>query len=564
MGGFKPSMNQNDGYSLTRDGFSGPLRVFTADQCASIVRHWRHVKQEPPADWRKAWAAVDRVFFDLATRPQLLAIVREALGNDVVLWGAGIVERAPQRIHVWHTDIESSVGDKFVSVWIGLQNTSRESALKLITGSHRFGKPIQQAAFERGAKRGSYDDEEVLGWAKDYDPAARLVQPDSADGEAIVFDGRLWHGSKNTRESGTRLALLLQYAAAEQQVPRPDFSQLEWPFRFAVEPLPVVAVSGNVNGKQPRVVPAPAPGRYSGAPMGSVRKPLAIPLGDDPGKGWRKYDVARGSTPNAASMSAHVTVLSPGRSPHPPHVHVEEEILIVLDGEAEILLGESADPTQARVVRVPAGAFAYYPAYQYHTIRNSTATPITYLMFKWYGPPAETERQAQTGIFRFSELLKAPAGKPKQSERFFEHPTAYLENLRAHVTTMQPGVGYAPHADNHDVAIVVLSGTVRADGDTLGPFGTYFFPAGTMHGMENVGGDVARYLVFEFHSPSPEFQRTFDGGSVNARPIARQSKKKAEERGKIRTLGRKLERGLRRLISPKRKRVDGADRQTIN
>ena len=33
--------------------------------------------------------------------------------------------------------------------------------------------------------------------------------------------------------------------------------------------------------------------------------------------------------------------LSPGHSPHPPHTHVEEEILIVLQGEADILIAEA-------------------------------------------------------------------------------------------------------------------------------------------------------------------------------------------------------------------------------
>ncbi|MEX2127600.1 MAG: cupin domain-containing protein [Xanthobacteraceae bacterium] len=521
-----------------------------------IVRHWNHVKREPPTDWRKAWAAVDRLFFDLATRPLLLSLLREALGNDIILWGTGVVERPPGRVHEWHTDIESSVGDKFVSVWVGLQNTSRVSALKLIAGSHKFSKPIQQAAFDRGAKRGTFADEDVLAWAREYDPSARFVQPETADGEAILFDGRLWHASKNTRANGTRLALLLQYAAADQRVPRPDTRQIEWPFRFLAEPLPVVVVSGKAEGKQEHIVPVPAPGRNSRNPIASVSEPLVLPLADDPAKGMRRHDIMRGWTPNASFMSAHVSVLSPGRSPHPPHVHVEEEVLIVLDGDAEILLGDSPDPAQARVERVRAGTFAYYPSYQYHTIRNASATPITYLMFKWYGPPAEIEGQSQTGLFRFSELLTSPPAKAKQSERFFERPTGYLGKLQAHVTVLQPGAGYAPHADKHDVAIIVLSGQVKAADGTLKPHGVFYFPAGVMHGMENVGKDTARYLVFEFHSPAPEFARTFDVQLARgAQPVAR--KPKQQKQGK-RTPGRFLESGLRWLVSPLTRKIERA------
>lgn len=81
-------------------------------------------------------------------------------------------------------------------------------------------------------------------------------------------------------------------------------------------------------------------------------------------------------------MSSHVSVLSPGHSPHPPHSHVQEELLIVLKGEAEILIVESPDPARARVERLVPGYFVYYPAYQHHTLRNPAASPVTYLMFK--------------------------------------------------------------------------------------------------------------------------------------------------------------------------------------
>ena len=75
-------------------------------------------------------------------------------------------------------------------------------------------------------------DDMVAGWAKDLDAKAGLVQLDMTDGDALVFDGRLWHSGPNDRRHGARTALLLQYAAAETPVAVPDFAQLEWPFRF--------------------------------------------------------------------------------------------------------------------------------------------------------------------------------------------------------------------------------------------------------------------------------------------------------------------------------------------
>lgn len=351
MAGVSAAWEPSGQFSLVDDGLVGPVKLFTPDQCALAVRHWRHVKGCAPAGWHKSRAAADRFFFDLASRPALLALLRPALGNDIVLWGASVVERTPGRVHVWHTDIESSGGEGFVSVWIGLENTSLESSVKFIPRSHRYGKPVQQLVHEREMPDGAASDETVLGWARDFDASARIVQPEAADGDALLFDGRIWHGSHNMRTEGKRAALLLQYAVAGTQVRKPRSKHFGWPFQFDGQPPPVVVVSGKADASRNHVVRAPEPNKTSRVRAGTVCKALEFPLAEDPEKGWKPYKIFHGSTPNAQSMSAHVSVLSPGRSPHPPHAHVEEEILVVLDGEAEILIGDSADPETARVER---------------------------------------------------------------------------------------------------------------------------------------------------------------------------------------------------------------------
>ena len=81
----------------------------------------------------------------------------------------------------------------------------------------------------------------------------------------------------------------------------------------------------------------------------------------------------------------------------------------------------------------------------------------------------------------------------------FESPTVHLGKLHAHITDLQPGAGYPPHADAYDVAIVVLSGQVETLRPKIEPFSVIYYSAGETHGMKNVGDTVARYLVFEFH-----------------------------------------------------------------
>jgi mannose-6-phosphate isomerase-like protein (cupin superfamily) len=197
-------------------------------------------------------------------------------------------------------------------------------------------------------------------------------------------------------------------------------------------------------------------------------------------------------------MGAHVSVLSAGHSPHPPHAHREEEILIVLDGQADIVIAESPDDANPRVVQLHEGSFVFYPAYQHHTIRNSISEPITYLMFKWRGALAEGEEPLETAFVNL-DSMPAPPPAPFAATPLMEGSTAYLFKLHSHLSTLEPGTGYTAHADDHDVAIVILSGRVESMGRAFDPYGVLFYAAGEMHDMKNIGQVSARYLVFEFH-----------------------------------------------------------------
>ena len=495
--------------NISQSGVIGPVRLFTSDQCRLITAYLRR-DARPPADWGKGGAVTDRVLYELATRPALLAPITQWLGDDVILWGAQLIERKPQESHPWHTDIESSSQDGgFVSVWVGLENTSQESALQFITRSHLVGKTIQQVAREKGLRRGTASSDQILAWAKEVEPEAEFVQPQMSDGEALIFDGRLWHGSYNSRRQGTRLALLLQYAKADTQVRIPDFEQLEWPFRFLASQPPVIRVSGTSSDDINRITPPPPASLNGDSILFSTIHPLPLPLAEDREKPWRPHHIFCGTTPILDFMSCHISILSPAHSPHLPHAHAEEELLIVLDGEADLII--SADPqlAGARVERARPGAFVYYPSYQHHTIRNSSERPVTYLMFKWRGSADSRARQPlATNIFSYD--LFSNEEKPRWGEHLFNQATTYLDALTSHVTVLQPGAGYDPHIDPYDVTILLLAGTVETLSETVTAPCVIYYQAGEPHGMRNVGRTPARYLVFEFHgatSSAPLWRR---------------------------------------------------------
>ena len=105
-----------------REGFLGPLPVLTTWQRELLVRHLNRGAHVAPAVWEKGRATSDYLFYDIATQPEILGILRLLLGENVILWGASVVSRQPGQIHPWHTDIETSRADmRSVSVWIGIR-----------------------------------------------------------------------------------------------------------------------------------------------------------------------------------------------------------------------------------------------------------------------------------------------------------------------------------------------------------------------------------------------------------------------------------------------------------
>ena len=498
----------NASQTLEEVGFFGPVRIFDEEACPAIVRRLR--SSLTPLEWQKGNAAGSAAFFEVARTPAIVDRVAGILGEDVMVWGASLVERKPGQVHSWHTDIETSdPAGGTVSVWIGLENTDRRSSLQLVSRTHRLGMTIQERARQAGKPRGEVHAEDVLEWAGALDPESELIQPDVGNGEAIFFDGRLWHGSHNTNSGKTRLAILLQYARPERPIRIPDLSRLEYPFRFLEEPWPpCVMVRGSSRTENNRIVPAPID---LGVAESWVHS-LELPLERNPETGWKPHGIHRGATGTLRSLGCHASVLDPGKSPHEPHAHEEEELLIVLDGEATLVIeGEEGD---LREETLRPNAFVYYPAWQGHTIRNDSDRPVTYLMFKWRGDPrsdADDGGDLETRIHRF-EAPEPAEGRSWTVAPIFSGPTRYLRKLHGHVSTLRPGGGYEPHVDAYDVAIVVLRGTVETLGRRVEPFGVIFYPAGKPHGMQNVGTGPASYLVFEFHGeasarPAPLVRR---------------------------------------------------------
>jgi XRE family transcriptional regulator, regulator of sulfur utilization len=88
---------------------------------------------------------------------------------------------------------------------------------------------------------------------------------------------------------------------------------------------------------------------------------------------------------------------------------------------------------------------------------------------------------------------------------FFKAPTATLDELELHVTTLNPGqTSHAPHQHPNEELVIIREGTVEAlvqgEWKKLGPGSVIFNASNQLHGLKNVGDTPATYHVINWTS----------------------------------------------------------------
>lgn len=94
---------------------------------------------------------------------------------------------------------------------------------------------------------------------------------------------------------------------------------------------------------------------------------------------------------------------------------------------------------------------------------------------------------------------------------FFSSPTATLENLEVHVTTLNPGQQpHPPHHHPNEEMIIIQQGTVEtlSNGQwkRVGPGSVIFNGSNQEHGLRNVGSVPAVYHVINWKSAATPAQ----------------------------------------------------------
>lgn len=88
----------------------------------------------------------------------------------------------------------------------------------------------------------------------------------------------------------------------------------------------------------------------------------------------RSFFKARTATLDELEM--HVTTLEPGKSPHPPHRHPNEELIIIRQGTLETL-------SNGEWKRVGPGSVIFNASNQLHGLRNVGTDEAIYHVINW-------------------------------------------------------------------------------------------------------------------------------------------------------------------------------------
>jgi mannose-6-phosphate isomerase-like protein (cupin superfamily) len=88
----------------------------------------------------------------------------------------------------------------------------------------------------------------------------------------------------------------------------------------------------------------------------------------------------QGDTPASTQFVTGRFVLNPGQTPHAPHTHVEEEVMIVESGRGEIFC-------DGKTTKVGPGSVMFTTPNASHGIVNTGETPLVFYFVKWTSRP---------------------------------------------------------------------------------------------------------------------------------------------------------------------------------
>jgi quercetin dioxygenase-like cupin family protein len=114
----------------------------------------------------------------------------------------------------------------------------------------------------------------------------------------------------------------------------------------------------------------------SAALTGTVYHNDKVPFTGNETKTGRRFFM--GKTHGGFNLEMHETTLAPGIETHPPHKHLHEEILIVVEGTVQTYIDGKTDTAQA-------GSVIFYGSNQMHNAKNVGTVTCKYKVIELRG-----------------------------------------------------------------------------------------------------------------------------------------------------------------------------------
>lgn len=92
-----------------------------------------------------------------------------------------------------------------------------------------------------------------------------------------------------------------------------------------------------------------------------------------------KRNIFADRTATLDQLSCHATTVNPGMASHPPHKHVEEELIIIKEGAFEVM-------QNGKITQVGPGSVIFEASDEMHGMRNVGEVPGTYFVVKFWPP----------------------------------------------------------------------------------------------------------------------------------------------------------------------------------
>lgn len=151
--------------------------------------------------------------YDLLTHPQIVAYVKDLLGENVIAWGSHFFCKMPHdgKSVAWHQDASywPLSPSKAVTVWLAIDDADPENAnMRFIAGSHHHGHMTYRPS-------GSHEDNVLNQTIENAEQYGTPVDDTLQAGEISIHSDLLLHGSEANQSDRRRCGLTLRYCAAD-------------------------------------------------------------------------------------------------------------------------------------------------------------------------------------------------------------------------------------------------------------------------------------------------------------------------------------------------------------